>query len=90
MSEIRLDVRKIQGLVDPILSKLVNNEQTGMFDEIVVPLQELAKPLPGISDISKKDVTILVSSSFVLISRLRHQSCLTYELYVGCCRNFCS
>ena len=62
MSEIRMDITKIQQLVDPILSKLVNKEtKKGLFDEIAIPLQHLATPLPGISDISGQDITFLVS-----------------------------
>eukprot|EP00970_Alexandrium_tamarense_P019450 scaffold14057_cov421-Alexandrium_tamarense.AAC.1 len=45
LSNIYLDVGKIKDLVLPILEKLVNNEESGAFDQIAVPLLELEKRL---------------------------------------------
>lgn len=59
MSEIKLDLGKIEELIKPILSKVVNENDNGFFDEIGIPLQKLAQPLPGISDVSGKDITFL-------------------------------
>ena len=59
MGVIRLDLNKLQDLVEPILLELVNDEKTGSFDKIARPLQELDEPLPGISDLAGKTITIL-------------------------------
>lgn len=61
MSDLRLNVTKIKPLVEKVLVKLVNKEEDGFFDRVAKPLKELAKPLPGISEISGSDVTMLVS-----------------------------
>lgn len=59
MKEVRLDIEKIQGLVEPILEKFVNSGNDGFFDQVAVPLLELDKPLPGVSEISGKATTFL-------------------------------
>ena len=59
LSDIRLDAEKLVDLVKPIIEKLVNDDKTGMFDEIAGPLEEIEKRLPGISDIAGQKVTIL-------------------------------
>ena len=60
ISNIRLDITKIQGLVEPILRKLVNPPaDDAAFDEVAKPLLELDKRLPGISDLAGKTTTFL-------------------------------
>ena len=59
VSNIRLDVEKIQALVEPILKKLVTHDYKGTFDQVAKPLEELDKRLPGISDLAGKKTTIL-------------------------------
>ena len=59
VSNIRLDVEKIQALVEPILKKLVTDDYKGTFDQVAKPLEELDKRLPGISDLAGKKTTIL-------------------------------
>ena len=54
LSNVRLDINKIQELVEPILRKFVNpGADDGLFDEVVKPLLPLDARLPGISDIAK-------------------------------------
>ena len=54
LSNVRLDINKIQELVEPILRKFVNPPANdGMFDEVVKPLLPLYSRLPGISDIAQ-------------------------------------
>ena len=65
-----MNITKIQQLVDPLLSKLVNDDGNGLFDEIAIPLQHLATPLPGISDISGQDITFLVSFVYLFAFRI--------------------
>lgn len=60
ISNIRLDITKIRGLVEPILRKLVNPPaDDAAFDEVAKPLLELDKRLPGISDLAGKKTTFL-------------------------------
>jgi hypothetical protein len=60
ISNIRLDITKIQALVEPILRKLVNPPaDDAAFDEVAKPLLELDKGLPGISDLAGKKTTFL-------------------------------
>jgi hypothetical protein len=60
VSNIRLDIKKIQELVEPIIRKLVNPpHDDGYFDHIAKPLAELDKRLPGISDLRKQKTTLL-------------------------------
>jgi len=61
MSNLRLNIKMIQELVEKVLEKVVNDDNDGYFDRVAVPLKELAKPLPGISEISGSDITFLVS-----------------------------
>ena len=51
LSNIRLDLTKIQDMISPILRKLVNpSANNGLFDHIAVPLEKLESRIPGISD----------------------------------------
>jgi hypothetical protein len=59
LSNVYLNVAKIRELVQPILEKLVNDEESGAFDQIGVPLLQLEKRIPGISDVAGKTITIL-------------------------------
>ena len=61
MSNLRLNIKMIQELVEKVLEKVVNDDNDGYFDRVAVPLKELAKPLPGISERSGSDITFLVS-----------------------------
>ncbi|EJK50116.1 hypothetical protein THAOC_30946, partial [Thalassiosira oceanica] len=56
LGKVTLDVEKIQDQVSPIISKLVNSQATGAFDEIAKPLSELEKRLPGVSDLTSKKI----------------------------------
>ena len=54
LSNIRLDINKIQNLVEPILRKIVNPPaDDAVFDEVAKPLAPLDDRIPGISDIAK-------------------------------------
>ena len=59
LADIELDADKIKDLVSPIVNKIANENKSGTFDEIVKPLLPLREPLPGISDVAGKDITIL-------------------------------
>ena len=59
LENIRLDITKIQDLVQPILNKLVTSDYKGAFDHVAKPLEELDKRLPGVSDLAGKTTTIL-------------------------------
>ena len=59
LADIKLDADKIVDLVSPIVDKIANENKNGTFDEIVKPLLPLREPLPGISDVAGKDITIL-------------------------------
>ena len=59
LENIRLDITKIQELVQPILNKLVTSDYKGAFDHVAKPLEELDKRFPGISDLAGKTTTIL-------------------------------
>ena len=51
ISNIRLDINKIQGLVEPILRKLVNPpEDDGSFDTVAKPLSKLDERIDSFSD----------------------------------------
>lgn len=52
LSNIRLDINKIQGLVEPILRKLVNPPaDNGQFDLVAKPLAELDKRIDSLSEL---------------------------------------
>lgn len=54
LSNIRLDMTKIQEMLKPILKRLVNPPKNdGYFDQIASPLEQLEKRLVGISDIAR-------------------------------------
>ena len=57
LGKVTLDAGKIQDQVSQIISKLVNSQDTGAFDEIAKPLSELEKRLPGVSDLASKKVS---------------------------------
>ena len=60
VSNIRLDITKIQELVEPILRKLVNPpNDDGAFDEVAKPLEPLDERIPGLSDISGVSIVTL-------------------------------
>lgn len=53
ISNIRLDIRRLQQMIEPILRELVNPpEDDGYFDEVIVPLLFVDDRIPGISDIA--------------------------------------
>ena len=74
LSDIRLDITKIQELVEPILRKLVNPpDDNGSFDEVAKPLEKLDERIPGLSDIADVSIStcvILVPLNFI------HKTCL--------------
>ena len=60
ISNIRLDINKIQELVEPILKKLVNPpDDDEIFDRIAKPLTYLDERIPGLSDALGEDITVL-------------------------------
>lgn len=60
ISNIRLDMTKIQGMIAPILRRLVNPpNHDGQFDEVVKPLEHLENRLPGISDVAGVSIVLL-------------------------------
>jgi hypothetical protein len=59
LADIRLDITNIQAMIEPILRELVNSNEDGLFDQVGVPLLELEKRIPGISDIAGKTITLL-------------------------------
>lgn len=57
LSDIRLDITRIQELIEPILTRLVDPiYNNGTFDEIAKPLEELEKRLPGFSDVAEVSI----------------------------------
>jgi hypothetical protein len=54
-----LDVKGIQALIEPILRKLVNENNDAAFDQIAVPLLEVEKRIPGVSDFAGRTIAIL-------------------------------
>ena len=66
ISNVRLDITKIQELVEPILKKLVDPvHNNGTFDEIAIPLEELDKRLPGISDLAGVSIVTFALGAFL-------------------------
>ena len=66
ISNVRLDITKIQELVEPILKKLVDHvHNNGTFDEIAIPLEELDKRLPGISDLAGVSIVTFALGAFL-------------------------
>lgn len=59
LADIRLDITKIQAMIEPILNELVNSDEDGAFDQVGVPLLELEKRIPGISDLAGTRITLL-------------------------------
>ena len=59
MSEIGLNLGRITTMIEPILGKLVNANDDGPFDQVAIPLLELDKRLPGVSDLAGKTITFL-------------------------------
>ena len=59
LNDIRFDIGKLKDMIDPILEKMVNSGNTGYFDQVAKPLLFLNAPIPGISDVAKKAITIL-------------------------------
>ena len=59
VTNITLDVNEITKLVSPVVDYFVNNDKTGQLDEIIGPLEPLRQPIPGISEITNKDLSIL-------------------------------
>ena len=59
LSDVRLDLTKIQNMISPTLKKLVNPANNGLFDEIAVPLEKLEQRLPGISDVAGVSIVTL-------------------------------
>jgi hypothetical protein len=57
INDIRLDIGAIQDMIQPILGKLVNAEETGAFDQVGVPLLEFDNPIPGIKEV--KEITFV-------------------------------
>jgi hypothetical protein len=54
VSNIRLDLKKIQDMIEPILRKLVNPPSNdGLYDVVVKPLVPLDEPIPGVSSITR-------------------------------------
>lgn len=65
ISNIRLDMKKIQEMIEPILKKLVNPPaDDAFFDQIASPLTYLDQRIPGLSD--------ALDVSFVVVSFLLH------------------
>ena len=53
ISDVRVDLGKLQEMIQPVLEKLVNPpEDDGLFDEIIIPLLFTDERIPGISDIA--------------------------------------
>lgn len=60
ISDVRVDIGKIQDMIQPVLEKLVNPpEDDGLFDEVVIPLLFTDERIPGISDIAGVSNTTL-------------------------------
>jgi hypothetical protein len=79
VSNIRLDITKIQAMIDPILRKLVNPPlDDGLFDEVAKPLMPLVEAIPGISDVAK----VRMETYILLLNALRQTS---NELSISCC-----
>ena len=59
LNDIRLDLGSIKDFADQILGKMVNSEETGYFDQVGKPLSVLDQRIGGISDVAKRDISIL-------------------------------
>lgn len=59
VTNIELDIGEVKNQIEPILEKFINDDEDGIFDEAMKPLLELNKPLPVISDIADKEVSLL-------------------------------
>jgi len=58
ITNVVLLIDKVKDLVKSILGNVANGVD-GYLDDIVGPLQKLNEPIPGISDITQKDITVL-------------------------------
>jgi len=59
VNNLMLNMTSLKELVGPILSDITNSDETGFLDKLVQPLIVLDNPLPGISDIMDKDISVL-------------------------------
>lgn len=59
LTNITLQADGIKELVEPIVNEFVNVEKDGLLDEIVRPLEPLREPIPGVSEITGKAVSVL-------------------------------
>jgi len=60
LEEPKLDMSSIAELIEPILSKFVTVDSEGILDKVIDPaVLLLVKRLPAISDIMKKNITVL-------------------------------
>ena len=59
LNDIRLDIGSLKELVDQVLGKIANSEKSGYFDPVGNPLSVLDQRIKGISDVAKRDVTVL-------------------------------
>lgn len=55
---VQFSFEKIAEAVDPIVGKFVNGEN-GYLDVIVKPFEKIREPLPGISQVAGRDITVI-------------------------------
>lgn len=58
ITNVSLVIDKVEDLVKSILGKVANGKD-GYLDDVVGPLQKLNTSLPGISDITQRDISVL-------------------------------
>ena len=93
VNDIGLDLGKVAELIEPILFEFVDPvDQDGQLDKIFLPLEELRKPLPGISDITGQEWTVLtVAKTFIGAAKsgagrmARPQNAAQDRAGAGCC-----
>ena len=56
---LSLNMEKIADLIKPVLNDITNAVKDGFLDDIVGPLIPLNEPLPGVSDILGRDISVL-------------------------------
>ena len=59
LTDVTLDVATITDFVSPIVAEFVNADKTGVLDQIVDPLEPLREPIPGLSEITGKTLSVL-------------------------------
>lgn len=59
VKDLGVDTNKLQDVFTPIIEIFVKSDNTGALDELAQPILPLNDPIPGLSDLTGKEMTIL-------------------------------